>query len=306
MAADFKITTFYGQGAFGWSESWWKNAATLGALQEPVGVMLALRQAMLSTRVACLGVRISTFRLDRTGRVYAPGISAMFRGGPSITIPEFGSIEDRPTGNDPITFDQVRACLRYEVVDGARRLSYRYLCGIPDQVSLTEPAVTHFGAPATWWLAYNAWRQYMRVNFLIHATKTGAVGETIPIIRWARIDAAAGVIGCVTKAGGPLNPLEGSRVVVTGVRMRARGVRSPNGVWVVDSTANGVAPEQTIYLRGSETRDIAQIKSPGKVRIQQDILVSFDDLFPFRTGIHRRGGPFGQLVGRRTTPQYIV
>lgn len=303
--ATFRISTFYGQAAFGWSETFWRDSPTIEGLHDFVEQLLALRAATLSQRVNFLGVRLSEDGNKRSSRLFIAGTTEMVKNGPVLAVPPNGLLADRPSGQDPLTFDQVRAALQLEVLIGSRRLAFRYFCGIPDQVSGSEPDVTNFGKPASWWTAFNAWRNYASTNFTVRTTRTYAAGEDRPITKWVQQDAAPGLVGIQTDFAPALSPKNTDKVTVTGARLRAPGFKSPNGVWQVDSVVNGVAPTQTIYLRNSTSLDITQIITPGTVRIQVKAFVTITDLKPFRVGIHKRGGPFGQLLGRRKTTKLV-
>jgi hypothetical protein len=305
--ADFKLTWFYGQAQFGWSESWWKTASNVNALASPIEAATNYRASMLSQRVSLLGLRVSCVKKERTGRVYLPGSSvAIQEGGTVISLPTNGALVDRVQVSDKLTFDQIRACLRYELLSGAQRLSYRYLDGIPDQVSLTESGVVDFSRPPDWWISFKAWSAYMSANFTIHTTRDYTEGESRPIIEWVTKDPAGGPIGAVLDVTTPLAVKKGDKVVVSAVRMRNGAIRSTNGTWTVDSITVQTGVSSTIFLRDSETRDITQIKALGKIRTVKDLLMPFDKITPYSVGTHKRGGPFGQLRGRLRTRNYVT
>lgn len=305
MASDFKMTWFYGQASFGWSESWWKNAADINALAAPIEAYSNFRANMLSKRVSLLGIRVSVMKQERSGRIYLPGVTKTSDTGPVMTIPGTGFLDDVTQGSQLLTFDQIRATLRYELVSGTQRLCYRYLDGIPDQVSLTESSVTNFVDPTSWWDGYKAWRLFVKNNFTIHVTKDGTVGENKPIIQWVTQDPAGGLIGAVLDVTTPLVVAKGKEVQVSAVRMNNGAIRSPNGKWIVDSVVVETGVSQTIFLRSSETRDITQIKALGKIRTVKDLYAGFDQMTPYKVGTHKRGGPFGQLRGRLKTRNFV-
>lgn len=306
MPITYKVTQYFSQANFGWSETWWKTVSAYGDLRLPVATLMLRRANMLGTQVNTIGLRISEEGNQRSTRLYEPGASDWVKGGPVIIVPRTGNIVDADFGQGIVGFDQVRACLRYEVLSGTKRLAFRYLCGIPDAVSATESAVTRFTEPAFWWDFYQAWRDWLLANFLIKATRSGADTDFKDIDAWTRSDAAPGnlILQIASDFTPPLK--KSNRIYVSQAKMKASGIRSPNGQWIVESVTPGVGTTVLVELRQSEIIDINYIKYLGKVRAVVKQFVPFSDLFPFRVGTHRRGGPFGQLRGRARSKLYVL
>lgn len=308
MAVDWKITFYFGQASFGWSESWYKNADDIIALKPAIEGYLKIRADMLGVQVSILGVRCSQVNTARVGRVFIAGLTPITNTDPpvNLTIPEKGNLAEDLAVKDPLSFDQIRACIRVETMAGQRRIGYKYLAGIPDQVSLTEPKVTSYQKPAVWWAAFKRLRAFIPQNLGVYATRLYNGTEDKLIVRWDKADAAPALIGAAINVADPINPGVGVKVALTGVRMKASGIRTPNGSWIVDHTSTGENSTQVIWLRNSELVDVTAIKSLGRIRLATPHIQAVTDLEPFRVGTHKRGGPFGQLRGRQTRKTYLT
>lgn len=303
--AIFKVTTYYQQAHFGWSETWYRNANTITDLKDPLTNLLQKRRDMLTSIHLFSGVRISQEGVTRSGQVLLPGISTLQGDEYPVPVPYTGAKELGTLITSDIRPDQIRAALQLVIKAGTASLGIRYLAGIPDDVSRFEPGTTNFVNPSWWWQAYAAWRTAIINSWLVKVqVKTGA-GTPQMISTWQKQATGGQLIGAVLPLGVSITVAPGDRVVVTGVRTRAGGQRGANGQWVVDSvTAGTSSTSQVIYLLNSAAIEPANFISLGKIRKQVYDYIAPSWITPHRVGTHRRGRPFGLLRGRVSTRRY--
>lgn len=303
----FRVTVFLQQADFGWSETWWNEGTAYGNIADKVNTMLEKRANLLSQRVSFGGVRFATDGVQRSSRLILPGERIL--DGQKVVVPASGFRADAPSigaGEDRETYDQVRAALQIEVVAFGQRMGLRYMAGIPDQVSLTEPAVLDTGHPPKWWEAFKSWQSAMKAGaWRIRYTKKAGGTAVGPVARWVKQGAAPGLWGAVTLNTATIGANVGDKIIVRGVRMNAAGLRSPNGTQYVDSkVTDNAAGTTTFYLRNTQDLDIDRAVSLGDVRKQEFDYVVPTRLDPYSVGTHRRGGPFRRRRGKRSTPRY--
>lgn len=300
--AVFRITTGYGQANMGWSETWWSPDASPAVVLGLMNKQMALRKAMLWTYDYFVGVRIAEEGSRRKSQFFPAGNRDWPDAGGQLLIPSTGS----RTGTALATrADQVRAALQLRLTYGTGYQTLRYLVGIPDSISATEPVTDDLAGDPAWVAAYTAWRDAIRGdNWQL---KVRARGEAAPEENVASIQvqtAAPGLIGIGVAVDDAISAPPGSRVHVRGQRKKPSvpDQRTMNGIWVVDSVNTTLVADQVIYfLRNSEGIDPTQFRYLGTI---QRVLYTFNDITDVhvhRVGIHKRGRPFGSPRGRRLT-----
>src|SRR5262245_18984465 len=116
---------------------------------------------MLSTNQYIAGVRAALETAVRRSSSMLPTRGLFADSGNYINIPGTGTIA--PTGTNGLA-DQFRAVLQMQWRFNDTRQTIRYLSGIPDAISLTEPLTINFNAAQGWWNAYNAWTGFLVQN----------------------------------------------------------------------------------------------------------------------------------------------
>lgn len=297
----YRITTGYGQANMGWSETWWISGdapAVVGTLNKE----LTLRAQMLWDYDYFIGVRIAT-EGSRRKSIYLPAGTRFWpESGTNVIIPATGA----RTGTGLATrADQVRAAMQLRVTYAGGLQTLRYLVGVPDSISSTEPATDDLAGNPDWVQKYQAWRDaIVNDGWMIKALER-APGQPEPLIRSMQLqEAAPGLVGVGVLTGETIGAVPGDRVHIRGQRKKpsAHDKRTMNGVWVVDSVNTTLVTGQVIYfLRNSEGIDPTQFRYLGTVQKQAYVFADVTAINVHRVGIHKRGRPFGSPRGRRLT-----
>jgi len=300
--ATYRVTLMLGQSNMGWSESYYYTASSASALAAPLTEFLNYRAALLTNIHQFDGVRLSIEGDHRKSKLMTNGPNQIT---PSvvITVPPQGTF---PTGQTPLKYDQVRACVQTILAKDGINIGLRYFDGVPDELTATENATLNFGNPPEWW---SRWKQFQNIwiarGWAIRLLdKTGANPEK-PIIAWVLRATEPNVLGFVTNNVAPLALSIGDKVNVRGVRNKFTGIRTPNGTWVVDQVVDGPGIDAvTVYLRGATAFDPANIKTLGFARKVIYQYVVPDVIESVRAGIHKRGKRFGTPRGRSRVIHY--
>jgi len=296
----FRVTTGYGQANMGWSETWWTANNDAPALLTTINKQMALRKAMLWDYDYFVGLRIAEEGARRKSQFFPAGTRWWDAGGGNLLIPANGS----RTGTALATrADQVRAALQLRVSYGSGRQTLRYLVGVPDSISATEPATDDLTGDPAWIAAYTAWRDAIRDDDWQIKARTPSPTSPERLIRSIGLQTAEpGLIGVGVLTGETLSVQPGDRVHIRGQNRKPSSAdrRTMNGVWVIDSINSTLISGQVIYyLRNSEGIDPTQFRYLGTV---QKVEYSYQDITSIhvhRVGIHKRGRPFGSPRGRR-------
>lgn len=298
----FRITTFFSQANMGWSETWWKNASSMTELAPILSRFLDHRNDLLTTYHNVIGVRVAIEGDARKSRLWTPGRSEIVAG-VNIDVPATG---DFPIASPMPEWDQVRSIMQYDNVRLGVTLGKRYLSGMPDLTSKTEPQTIDGINPKEWWKKWQQYTNFIRTNgFGVKILdKTGANPER-NITKWVTRALAPNIAGAVTDLAASLSVVVGDKVMVRASKMKSQGTKPINGTWVVDSiTEDAIANSRTIFLRGTELYDVEKIKTLGKIRkVAYDLAVP-DVIDWVRAGIHKRGKPSNSPRGRTTRKTY--
>lgn len=295
-----KVTWFFGYRQFGFSETLYIDGETILDVYAKINRASRLRSDTLPTTVSFLGVRVQTDGQNREGRLFLPGNTPLGGTDNDMVIPASGT---RPTPRTGESWDQMRACMHLEVQRAGSKLGIRYFALLPDEATGTEPVTLNRAQPANWWSAFQSWKaNVIDDTWRIKSTAISGRANERAVRRWEQQVAAPNDLSAVIVGGDPLPVGEGFKVIVRGVRMRRRGLETPNGVWTIGPpTVTGTPPMQSIPLRQSAGVDPRDILSLGFIRQQIVSYPAITDLVPFRAGTHKRGRPFGTPPGRRRT-----
>jgi hypothetical protein len=303
MSVPVRVTWFFGQAQSGWSETLWfpngRGTQFYAELQE----LTVKRVDMLAANHSLLAVRVTDEGANRWTRlIVADKPTRIDAGLPIIKLPGRGK-EDGVGSNLEGPPDQVRAALQTEVVRDGQRIGLRYLAGIPDSITETEPKTFNDDFTKTWWKLFNNWRvELLTSGWAIQALNKGTNFPLIDVITYRLRAAAPSVLGVTISTSAAWTHTIGKKVALQGVKMTRRGLESPNKTWIIDGVESDVPNAQrTIWLRGTEAFDPDTFMTLGKIRAVEKSYVVPTHLEPLRVGIHKRGKPFGSPVGRRPT-----
>lgn len=307
MAGIYRVTSFFQQGSFGWSESWYLNAPSDSRLAASITRVMAMRMRLLNIQHTCGGVRISKEGDARYSRMILSGEDKEFNSaGVKISIPVKGSSDIRG-GQVEGPPDQVRAALQLEVIKEHRRVSLKYLAGFPDDISGTEPGTINKPPVHPWWDMFDDWKAVIiSEGWSIKMIDKSAENLSLPVLNFTVRQNAPGVLGVQLPLNIPWTTGVGERCTLSGVRMRSDGIRSPNGTWTVDMVETfQQAGMRIVYLRNALGFDPADIKTLGRVRSKKYVYAVPDLIAPYRIGIHKRGKPFDTPRGRVKVRTYV-
>lgn len=301
----YRMTMFFEQSGFGWSETYYTPNATGTQAAFKVQKMLDLRKEMLPPTVGIVGVRLADESFQRRSIFLVPRSGHQWpTNGVTLNVPGAGSF----TVTGERDQDQVRAALQYRVQFDTDRSTTRYIATIPDLLSKTEFNSLDFAAVPEWSKKLNLfYTELQSGGWLVRARKFTGDFAVKNVLTWRYKESTTGVIGVEVENTDALNVKAGDRVHIRNVR-RTKTSRqgSMNGVWVVHSVVPGsTGVPQQIYLRTSEGLSPSDMKDPGKIQ-----KVGFD-LFPIeaatsvRLGIHKRGKPSLTPRGRRLTRLFL-
>lgn len=317
MAVIYKAKFDFRQAQFSWSEAWFSaGAVEADEIATRVNRYLRFRSAMLYTNQSIMGVQLSQYRStsddifgQRVSRYYQPGTQPIEPGSPfNLEIPASGlRTVVPPVGPTSVTPqdvrhpDQVRAALQLEVVWDGGAKSVRYLAGIPDGVSFTEPQTLNIWGDPGWQASFQNWAKEVQDNWAVRVIQPYSLVPEVPILRVVQESAAPSNIGIVVASPAPTLPLN-HKILIRGSRTKIRGYPSLNGTWTVASFSDAFATNQTVfYLSGSEAGLAAQYKKPGMMRPKRYGLATIRSIRPTGVGIHKRGGTTRTPRGRRQT-----
>lgn len=296
----YRITTGYGQANMGWTETLWSPADTAPAVAAKLNKILTARAQMLWTVHSFIGVRIAEEGSRRKSVFLPAGPRFWEPAGTNIIIPARGARTGLGAATRP---DQLRAVMQLRVTYGAGLSTLRYLSGIPDSISATEPATDDLTGDPAWVAAFSAFlgnviQDGWQLKVLDPAQPERAI-RSVPLQ-----ESAPGLVGVGVLTGETIAALPGDRVHIRGQRKKhsATDKRTMNGQWVVDSVNTTLTTGQVVYfLRNSQGIDPTGFQLLGTV---QKVAKTFADITAInvhRVGIHKRGKPFASPVGRRST-----
>lgn len=298
----YRITQMLGQANIGWSETWWLTRSTASAALPIIQQELTNRRDMMWDIQYWTGVRIAQEGLKRQSQPFLPGTSFWKDAGANIVVPAVGSIPFSDSVD--VAPDQVRATLQLRCQFDVGRTSLRYLSGVPDFVTRTEPRTFQLGGAGTAWVGrYEAWRNNLIANgWALRAKVVHPTNPERPIQDMVLQAAEPGYVGVSVLTGDALSLPPDNRVWIKGQRRKpsATDKRTMNGTWVVSSVNPTLISGRVVYfLRNSQGIDPEQFRFLGTVQAAQYGFYPVTDIRIYKAGIHKRGRPSGAPVGRR-------
>lgn len=301
--AEARVTWYFGQGQSGWSETLYFPGGRSTSFYAKLETITNARVNMLAANHNLIAVRVTDEGANRFTRLIKAGGKVQLDDNiQSITLPGRGG--ENGTGSDvegpP---DQLRAALHVEMIKDGQRIGLRYLAGIPDDISLTEPGTLNRQFNKVWYKLFNLWRRHIIDDgWAIKALDKGTGFPLINVISYRIRTAAPSVLGVVIPLAATFTLGTGRKVALQGVTMTRRGLDTPNGQWIIDGTDTDTPGGiKTIWLRGTEGFDPNTFLTLGKIRGVSAAYIVPTWLEPTSVGVHKRGKPFGSPVGRRKT-----
>lgn len=299
---NWKVTVEWNQSVMGVSETYYSDSILIDPLVNNLNKLLDARRKMLwADYHKFVGVRISNDNLRRSSIYFPPGTGWIVPGATkALAVPEEGQRStidtDRP--------DHLRSVVQYRVMyDGGQRQAIRYLSGVPDWLTATEPLTLNEVKPPSDWIdQYVKWRDLLIANWRVKARKNTVPNQDYDIAGFSVQGSAPSNLGLKLNTATRPGIDFGDKVHVHGVLFKNRGRATVNGIWRVDSVVwDDVNKVFTIYLRGSNGIDPSTIKTPGKVQLVGFTYYPIDAIQLLRAGEHKRGRPSHAPRGRRLT-----
>ena len=297
----YKVTLMWNQSVMGVSETYHTADVTPTTALARVQTFLQYRFAMLYPYQFAVGLRLATYGAKRQSVVLLPPYDRFPGTNSFLQIPSTGNYKGE--SNQP-NADQLRAVLQCRYSYDNTRAVYRYLSGIPDEVSYTEPNTVDFSKVPNWYQAFTAFKNNLiSGGWQLRAKAITGINAPAAVTGVTSQAAAPSLLGIVLPAATAPPIVQGSQIQLQHFRP-AKFTRNPsvNGSWTVDSINTTLVPGSLIvYLRNSGTIDPTTVRITALSTIQ---LVSYQ-LFPIqqmdwvRIGIHKRGRPSMAPRGRR-------
>lgn len=299
----YQVTIFWGQATTGSSETYWTPDVSAGGAAVAITQLLSLRAQLLAVQDYFQGVRVALTGTLRRSQLFLPGNTLFFDSGQIVTVPATGTQD----GTTPTTTrDQVRAALQVVLKFNNSRKTTRYMAGIPDVISLTEPKTIDGNTAVNWWTAFQTFSEFLINNaWRIRGQVLPPDGPSFRVVDVVAQAAAPGLVGVQISAATAPSINKGDKVALQGFRP-AKGTRAwtINGTWYVASVdITGLPAFVTVYLRGSAGIDPTLQRFTDKT-ILRPVTYNYYQIQYFqqqRVGIHKRGKPSLAPRGRRLT-----
>lgn len=303
----YRVTMFLTQSTMGWSETYWTRTNVAATNIAPMISGLTAKRSMVAwtnqqfagVRVADLGTDVNELVGKRKSILLLPGAGKL--NGVSYGIPTTGSLSVTGVVNEPRP-DQVRSALNLRLGWGDGYSTTRYLVGVPDKVSSTEPATLDLGADGLYLTSLNAWRAELTDRWAILAKVQPPDEPYIPGRGLTRREASPTDLGVLVDSTATPSILFGEKVHLRGWRSKKKGVISLNGTYRVSGVNTTLSPGQVIYYIGN-TAGANPFDYPifGTIQRVRNYLAAIQEVTPVRVGIHKRGRPSTAPRGRRLT-----
>lgn len=318
MADTFRVTMHFQHSYFGFSETWYLPNASYGSLLPKLRKMYDARNSLLEQQYSTLAIRIAKEDNTRHSRLLVTGDNdTSDMGVKNFPVWDRGAYTDETAPPSwtfgPDNSDQTRAALQMQGLVGGKRVCLKYMAGVPDFVSLTEPKTVKDKDNGIWWglfadyvkkIVNDGWC-IKSLNKLQTAAGDLPANPLVPVIGWAQRSTAPSILGMQMQLALPFSGVQGDRIILQGVRMKADGIKSPNGKWLIESVqTDSTTQVRTIWLRDTERHDPSTFKTLGKFRRELYTYTPLDNLDSVRMGIHKRGKPFFSPRGRAKTLRY--
>ena len=303
----YRVTLFANQSVMGMSETYYTrgdvSASNIAGL---VTVLLDQRASIgfdnmffVGVRIADLGVASAPQFTRRKSVFFTPGAWPYPGTATTLIVPVRGKFTTgtTPTSQHP---DQWRAALHNRFTFGDGYNTIRYLCGLPDSISFTEPDTIHFDGNPQWLSNYNAWRQHISTTWALRGRTTILVDPYVPVERLVIQQSAPSLLGVQVDAATSPSIAVGQLIHLRGFRPKRRGTISLNGRYYIDSVNTTLEPGKRIYyLRGTAGVNPNDYKILGTVQKVAYQLFNIQGIEPVRIGTHKRGRPSPAPRGRR-------
>jgi hypothetical protein len=297
----YKVTHMMNRSVMGASESWytgdWSATQALQYIQE----LLAARMALVTYATETVGVRLAVYGAKRQSVVLLPPYDVFPGTNSLLQIPAKGTYtgEVKNFGSD-----QYRAALQNRITYDNTRTVLRYMSGIPDAVSATEPATVDFSLTPQWKQALDRYYNILSSRgWSIRAKAITGINAPASVTGVTSMAAAPSLLGIILPAATAPPIVQGSSVQLQHFRA-AKFTRNPtiNGGWTVDSINTTLVPGSLIvYLRNSGTIDptTVRITALSTIQLVGYSLFTVQNVTWVRCGIHKRGRPSMAPRGRR-------
>jgi hypothetical protein len=297
----YKVTTIWNQSVMGVSETWYTPDQSDASIQKTIQQMIALRSNCMYQIQPFVGIRVSLYGAKRQSKVILPPGGPLADPFNFLQVPATGTL---PGGTSTTRPDQLRAVIQLTIAYNNTRRTLRYLSGIPDAYSVTEPATFNPGAAGAWGTAFDQWRSYLvNTGWQIQARLLTGDYTPAPVIGVTVQAAAPSLLGIVVVAATAPAFAQGQKVALSHFRPK-KGTRdlTVNGMWTIDSVNTTLVPGNLIvYLRNSSGIDPDSVRFTANSTIQRVGygLFPVQSINPYRVGIHKRGRPSLAPRGRR-------
>lgn len=300
-----KVTLYFSHGKFGASESYYWNPEDLISHDHfafPLQQWVERRNNLLDSNHQIDGVRVATTASPKVSRLFVPGLNVIKRDplqDVSTTIPLKGGYTSGSSTTP--SWDQFRSVLHVRVTTADGKSSLRYMSGIPDITSGTEPATLNSTAPAAWWDKFREFERYSgEEGFSVqHSAQDRNTGYA-DIEYFVSRATAPNLLGLVV-VGDSWNPAVGASAPgcqLSGQRLKASAGFKLAGHYKVAAVATE-SGRRVIYLQDTDGAALAYIRSPGRVRTTSFGTSPIVSMTPIRVGIRQRGNGSNRVVGRR-------
>lgn len=303
----YRFTAMFNQSVIGWSETYWsRGLVSPPSMASLITAYMDARTAFLFSNQEVVGIRCAEIEaagipgatVKRKSFFLTPG-NWVFPGTASqILIPSRGK-RLLASGFNP---DQVRAAIQMRLTYDVGYTATRYLAGISDQVSYTEPGTVSLGGDSSWTAAYTNYLNHLATAWAIRARTNVTIDPEVPVEDLVSATTGPSVMGVVCATGSGPTLLMSKKVALKGFRPCRRSVPSINGTYRVSSINTTQIPGKIIYfLRGTEWVVPSDYNTLGTIQQVNYVIQSIQGVYTMRVGIHKRGRPSAAPRGRRLT-----
>lgn len=302
MALNWKVTLFLRSGKQGFSESWVRmigggTAADRALVESDTRTLANLRGAICGLGTFLSGARIS-FQDAVKKRSVIVNLDPTKLGIAEVDVTSLTGYTDTVERSA----DVPTSSIQFRMYAADSRAKNYWMGSIPDLVMRTNPDGVDISNSSLWNTRYGLWKaEIMSGRWGFRARTLPATDPLIAGVGLVRRGVGLGVLGVVTNGVAIFG--QGQRVQVRGFKGISRATPRLAGLHVVDTVDSASLAGQTVYfLRGTEALDDQAYDLPGSIQKVDYEAVAVAEVQPYRQGRHKRGRPFGQQVGRRSTP----
>lgn len=161
MPTNFKCNLFFGQGTYGWSETYYREEESYNACLEALDKLREKRIALLAKGASCIGSRVSDDAFQNDGQVLEP---------PNVPVEQV---------NDPneAGVDQPWTCLLLRLQAGPVYRRQLYIRGIPDEaVAFPFKQAENTVIGKKWWTRMRGFTSLLTTSWRLKTMKRVGVG----------------------------------------------------------------------------------------------------------------------------------